>query len=318
VVACPVCGCSRNQAQQTGVSQPGGRGLSDRESSPAPPSVTEVKEFKLAGTIKKIDQESRQVTIRHQAIEGFMEAMTMPFRLEDTAVLDDLRPGDEIEATLRVQLENGLTRAYSLHNLTVTKPALASPLVLDLSGEAPQLRTRPKLLDRGDPVPDFTMTGQDGKTFKLSDLHGRVVALTFIYTRCPLPDFCPYMDRKFADLAQSIGAFPKRAQAVALLSVSFDPDHDTPEILRKHAQIRGGTPPLWTFAVASHDQLARITGPLGLLYGPGKNEIMHNLCTAVIDPQGRLARLEIGTQRNKWSSADLLKTIYSLIPSFQK
>src|SRR5262249_49769372 len=110
----------------------------------------------------------------------------------------------------------------------------------------------------------------------------------------------------------------RRARAVRLLSVSFDPDHDTPEILRKHSQMRGGTPPLWTFAVASHVELARITTPLGLIYGPGKNEIIHNLCTAVIDPEGRLARLEVGTQRNKWSSADLLKSIDSLIPSFHK
>ncbi len=176
----------------------------------------------------------------------------------------------------------------------------------------------PKRLEPGDPVPDFALTGQDGKSFRLKDLRGFVVVLTFVYTRCPLPDFCPYMDRKFADLAMSISAFPDRAAKIRLLSVSFDPDHDTPEILRKHARIRGAMPPLWQFAVASHAELAKITAPLGLVYGPGKDEIIHNLCTAVIDQQGRLARLEVGTQRNKWSSADLLKTIYSLIPAFQK
>jgi protein SCO1/2 len=88
--------------------------------------------------------------------------------------------------------------------------------------------------------------------------------------------------------------------------------------LRKHAAIRGANPPLWTFAVASHDELARITAPLGLIYGPGKNEIIHNLCTAVIDPEGKLVRLEVGTQRNKWSSAELLRTVNSQIPAFQK
>jgi protein SCO1/2 len=318
LVGYPGSGCSRTPDERIVGSQAGQPRHPDRQPPPAPPPVSDVKEYKLKGEIRKIEKESRQVTIHHQAIPGFMEAMTMPFHMEDASVLDDLRPGDEIEATLRVHLDNGQTKDYELQNLTVTKPALVPPLALDLSGSSPQLRARPKLLELGDPVPDFTMTGQDGKPFKLSDLHGRVVVLTFIYTRCPLPDFCPYMDRKFADLAQSLGAFPKRAEAVRLLSVSFDPDYDTPEILRKHAQIRGGTPPLWTFAVATHDELARITRPLGMLYGPGKNEIIHNLCTAVIDKQGRLARLEVGTQRNKWSSADLLKTIYSLIPSFEK
>jgi protein SCO1/2 len=244
-----------------------------------------------------------------------MEAMTMPFHVEDPRALEDLRPGDQVEGKLRVERKNGEVSNYQLLDLAVTKPALAAPLVLDLSGKSPVLRARPKQLEKGDPVPDFTMTGQDGKSFKLSDLRGHVVLLTFIYTRCPLPDFCPLMDRKFADLAQSIAAFPDRARQVRLISISFDPEHDTPAVLREHARNRGAAPPLWTFAVASHDQLTRVAGPLGLIYGSIKNEISHNLCTAVIDQEGKLARLEIGTQRNKWTSADLLKTIYSMLRS---
>ncbi len=131
------------------------------------------------------------------------------------------------------------------------------------------------------------MTSQDGKAVKLSDLRGNVVVLTFIYTRCPLPDFCPLMDRKFSELAQRIGAFPARARQIRLISLSFDPEHDTPDVLRKHAQIRGATPPLWSYAVASHDELAKIGVPLGLFYQPGDNEIAHNLCTAIIDPHGQ-------------------------------
>ena len=101
-------------------------------------------------------------------------------------------------------------------------------------------------------MPDFTMTSQDGKTVKLSDLRGNVVVLTFIYTRCPLPDFCPLMDRKFSELAQRLSAFPSVPRKVRLISLSFDPEHDTPELLRKHAQVRGAAPPLWSYAVASH------------------------------------------------------------------
>jgi protein SCO1 len=311
-------GCSRTDSQRTNVqkeaveTQPGSVSGSAQAAHPA------IVEYKLAGEVKKVDKEAREVTIHHQAIPGFMEAMTMPFHIEDDAALDDLREGDEVEGKLRVERENGQVKDYRLHDLTVTKPALAAPLVLDLSGGIPKLVTRPKRLEPGEMVPDFTLTGQDGKTFKLSDLRGHVVVLTFIYTRCPLPDFCPYMDRKFADLADTLATFPRRAEAVRLLSISFDPDHDTPEILRQHAKTRGASPPLWTFAVAQHDQLARVGPTLGLIYGPGKNEIIHNLCTAVIDQQGRLVRLEVGTQRNKWSSADLLKTVYSLISPVHK
>jgi protein SCO1/2 len=268
--------------------------------------------------VRKVQKEAREVMIRHEAIPGFMEAMTMPFRLEDPALLDDLKPGDRVEGKLRVEFEDGQTKDYQLKDLAVTKPALAAPMVLDLGGGAARLRPGPQRLEPGEVVPDFAMTDQDGRALRLSDLRGHVVALTFIYTRCPLPDFCPMMDRKFADLARSIEAFPERAKQIRLLSISFDPDHDTPEVLRKHAQIRGGAAPLWTFAVASHEELARVMGPLGLIYGPGKGEILHNLCTAVIDPAGRLARLEVGSQSNKWSSADLLKTIYSHIPSHRK
>ncbi len=315
ILCVSLCGCSKPTAQRTEIQAPAAvpeaSGGSRRAAGPA----EELKEFTLVGEVKKVEKETREITIRHEKIAGFMDAMTMPFRIDDQAVLDELRPGDQVEGKLQVQQENGQTKNYRLVDLRLVKPAT---LVLDLSGPAPQLRIRPVLLEPGDPVPDFAMTGQDGKTFKLSDLNGHVVVLTFIYTRCPLPDFCPYMDRKFLDLAMSIGAFPRRADKIRLLSVSFDPDHDTPEILRKHAQIRGATPPLWTFAVASHQELARISGPLGLVYGPLKDEIFHNLCTAVIDQNGHLARLEFGTQRNKWSSADLLKTVYSLIPAFQK
>ena len=233
-------------------------------------STAELKEFHLVGEVRKVDKQTHEITIRHERIAGFMEAMTMPFRVLDQAVLDDARPGDQVEGKLEVQQENGLTKNYQLVDLKVVRPAPAAPLVLDLSGSAPQLRLMPKRLEPGDPLPDFELTGQDGKPFRLKDLRGFVVVLTFVYTRCPLPDFCPYMDRKFADLAMSISTFPDRAAKIRLLSVSFDPDHDTPEILRKHARIRGAMPPLWQFAVASHAELAKITAPLGLVYGPGR------------------------------------------------
>jgi protein SCO1/2 len=310
-----ISGCSRpaGNAPKTGERGPTAGAAGNEVGKRA--LVEAVQEYVLKGEVRKVEKEAREVTLRHEAIPGFMEAMTMPFHVENPATLEDLRPGDQVEGKLRVERKNGEISDYQLLDLTVTKPALAEPLVLDVSGKSPVLRARPKRLEKGDPVPDFTMTGQDGKPFKLSDLRGHIVVLTFIYTRCPLPDFCPLMDRKFADLAQSIAAFPDRARQVRLLSVSFDPDHDTPAILREHARIRGASPPLWTFAVASHEQLTRVTGPLGLIYGPGKNEITHNLCTAVIDQEGKLARLEVGTQRNKWTSADLLKTIYSMLPS---
>jgi protein SCO1 len=244
--------------------------------------------------------------------------MTMPFEPADPSILGLLQPGDEVEGILRVEKQDGAVRDYQLRDLKVTKPAAPKALVLDVSKGKAQFREQPRRLQMGEPVPDFTMTGQDGKSLKLSDLRGQVVALTFIYTRCPMPEFCPLMDRKFAELAQHLSAFPNRSKDIRLISLSFDPEHDTPEVLRKHADMRGAVPPLWSYAVASHEELAKIAPRLGLVFGPDGQEIAHNLCTAIIGPDGKLARLEVGRQPNAWGTAELLKTIYPLLPGGAK
>ncbi len=237
-----------------------------------------------------------------------MPKMTMPFTVKDKPLLEDVRPGDEVEGPLRVTFDgdevkddrpDGPGRHRARHVEPPPFPVGAAP----------------ETLKPGELVPDFAVTTQEGRTLRLSDLRGEVVILTFIYTRCPLPEFCPAMDAKFADLARRISAVPAGPSRVRLLSVSFDPEHDTPEVLAAHAARRGAKPPLWTFAVASHEELAKVAGPLGLSYVPGTREIDHNLRTAVIGPDGRLARLEAGPG---WSSADLLETVYALIRPARK
>jgi protein SCO1 len=307
------CGSGRSGGAAADISAPPVRAAVKKPAAPDPA----VTDYVLKGIVKRVEQELEHVRIQHEAIPGFMEAMTMRFAYKDKSVLGSLRLGDQVEGTLRVERSNGVVNRYELLGLTVTKPAPAG-MAPNISRKTAILRKEPRRLEIGDPVPDFAMTSQDGKVVKLSDLRGNVVALTFIYTRCPLPDFCPLMDKKFSELAQRLGAFPGRASKVRLISLSFDPEHDTPDLLRKHAQVRGATPPLWSYAVASHAELAKIGVPLGLYYQPGDSEIAHNLCTAIIDSKGTLARLDIGTERNKWASADLLKLIYSLVPSAEK
>jgi protein SCO1/2 len=100
-----------------------------------------------------------------------------------------------------------------------------------------------------------------------------------------------------------------------MISLSFDPEHDTPEVLAKHARTQGAHPPLWTFAVASHDELAKVAPALGLSYGPTSKEIVHNLSTAVIGPDGKLVALLVGAPARSWTPPELLKVIYPLIKS---
>lgn len=279
----------------------------------AGPSAAEApaagRRYPLAGVVRGVDADSGVVTIRHEEIPGFMKAMTMPFDLDDRALLEELRPGDEVEGTLVVEGD-----ASRLIDLAITRPATGPTLTLDLSGGPPRLRPAAARLEPGQLVPDFTVTTQAGERLALSDLRGKVVLLTFIYTRCPLPDFCPALDRKFAAVADRLSSVPGRAEQIRLLSVSFDPEHDTPATLAEHAAIQGARPPLWTFAVAEHDELRKVAEPLGLMYGPTKDEIVHNRCIAVIGPDGRLAELYTDGPARDVSPTDLVKAAYAKMP----
>ena len=234
------------------------------------------------------------MSIDHEEIPGLMPAMLMDFRVEAPGLLDDVIAGDEVVGEIRADYdERGVLKGIALVDLVVARPALAA---------IPASRPVSRVLEPGDPVPDFAVTTQSRETLRLSELRGDVVVLTFVYTRCPLPDYCPLMDRRFAELAERLGRSADRADRVRLLSVSFDPEHDTPAVLAEHARRVGAEPPLWTYAVADHDELRRVAGPLGLSYAPMTGEIRHSLSTAVIAPDGTLAVLELG---NGWEVAAL-------------
>ncbi len=295
-----------------------GGGEQPPAAAPAQPAAAaagvKVDDFPLQGVVRRVEPERDHVTIRHDAIPGFMDAMTMRFLVKDQPVIEELQVGDLVKGTLRVARRDGVVESYELLNLEVTKRAEPKSMVLEFSKGQVQARPAVKRLAVGDPVPDFTMTTQEGQALKLSDLRGYVVVITFIYTRCPLPDFCPLMDKKFADLSGRLAPVSSRADRVRLVSLSFDPEHDTPEVLKKHAAARGARPPLWQYAGASHPELKKIAAPLGLVYGANGEEIAHNLCTAVVDPDGRLGWLAVGSAENRWESADMLKTIVKLLP----
>jgi protein SCO1/2 len=284
-------------------------GCDQKPATPKPDLATS-KSYSLKGVVRKIDQETGEVTISHEEIVGFMPKMTMPFLLKQKNLLEGIKVDDQVEATLKVDSEGKDVKGFELTDLKVvghvSKPDEA---------DASLVRVTTDVLRPGELVPDFLMTTQDGKPLKLADLRGKVVVLSFIYTRCPLPDFCPAIDKKFAELARRIGTNGERAGKIRLLSVSFDPEHDTPEVLREHAARRGAKPPLWMFAVASHEELSKIVGSLGLTYIPGTREIDHNLRAAVIGPDGRLGLLEMG---QGWSPVEVLKTVYKLMPEVEK
>lgn len=143
-----------------------------------------------------------------------------------------------------------------------------------------------------------------GQTVQLSSWRGSAVAVTFIYTRCPLPQFCPMLDRRFAEAQTLAAADPALAGRVRLLSVSFDPDGDRQEILAAHAAKLHADPAVWRFATAPRDQVDRFAVRFGVnVIREEDGTITHNLRTAIINPQGQVTRLLDGSQ---WTAPDLV------------
>jgi protein SCO1/2 len=254
----------------------------------------EPKQYQLTGQVLGVKPEASEILIKHEDIVGFMPGMTMPFTVRDEALLQSVEPGDLVTATLVV----GEANAY-LSSLSKTGHA-----PLDVPPPA-QASAGFELLKPGEEIPNQLLIDQDGQPRPLSTLRGHRVALTFIYTRCPMPDFCPLMDRHFATIQREIKATPELAD-VRLLSVSFDPQFDTPPVLKAHAKKYEADPQVWSFVTGDRDEITRFAARFGVSVERAEQnpiDITHNLRTAIIDPQGRLVKVHTG---NSWTPADIV------------
>lgn len=255
-------------------------------------ACTRAREYELRGQIVAVDPARAQLTVKHGDIRGFMPGMTMPFHVKDRRLLEGRVPGELVTATLVVK-EN---EAY-LSAVTVTGRA---PLA-----EPPPVRTY-DILETGAAVPPFAFTDERGAARTLAGWRGRVVVLTFIYTRCPLPDFCPRMDQAFGAVQRAIAADPAVRDRVTLLSITLDPDFDTPAVLAAHAKRVGASPEIWHFGTGARADIEGFAARFGVAVfheGSGEAALTHNLRTAVIAPDGTLAALLHGSD---WTAATLL------------
>jgi protein SCO1/2 len=261
----------------------------------------EPKRYELKGQVLGVKQESREVLIKHEDIQGFMPGMTMPFKVKDAALLKDRQPGDLVTATL-------VFSGTDAHLSTLEKTGHAA---LDVPPAPQSASSGFELIKEGDVVPDQLMVDQDGKPRPLSSFRGHRVALTFIYTRCPMPSFCPLMDRHFADVQRTVTKTPALAD-VRLLSLSFDPQVDTPPVLKAHAQKLEADPLVWSFLTGERDEITRFAARFGVTVERNDQspiDISHNLRTAVIDPEGRLVKVHTG---NEWTPADILADLKAI------
>lgn len=250
------------------------------------------RQYELKGQILGIDTARNEVLIRHGAITGFMPAMTMPFPVKDAGLLSGKEPGDLVTATLVVT-------DLSAHLSSLTRTGHA-PI------EAPPPTSEgPRVLVPGEPVADAPLVDQRGKPHPFSAFKGHRVAVTFIYTRCPLPEFCPLMDRHFAAIQQQLDS-AQDMRDVRLVSVTMDPEFDTPAVLSDHAERLKADPNVWTFLTGTPADVAAFAQQFGIFterdLGTGAN-LTHNLRTAVVGVDGRLANVHSG---NDWTPADLV------------
>jgi protein SCO1 len=255
------------------------------------------KQYELKGKVVSADKANHKVTISHDAIPDYMEAMTMPFTLLDDWVYSELAPGAQIQATLVV--DKGMTW---LENPVVTKvvdPTLA---------RSEETGVEPKA---GAETPDFTLLNQDGKQISFKQYRGQNLLLTFIYTRCPLPDYCPLMSQNFAKINEAVQQNEKLKAKTHLLSVSVDPVYDKPKVLREYGVRYVGKPDFsrWEFAAGTADEVKKVAEFFGLQYWQEKDQIIHGLRTAIIGADGKVVKVYRG---NEWKPEEVVKELEKL------
>ncbi|MBS0659059.1 MAG: SCO family protein [Verrucomicrobia bacterium] len=257
------------------------------------PVALAAEEFVVRGTVRRLTADRQRVLIAHEEIPGYMRAMTMEFTPASGTSVAELVPGDQVEFRLVVG-----ERSSRIDRLRKTGRVTPAP--------EPPAKPKPAITVE---LPEVRLQDQTGRAFTLSELRGKAVALTFIFTRCPLPDYCPLMNRNFLALQEALAKSP--AGSWRMLSVSMDPAHDTPEVLAAYARGYEADPQRWQFATGSLEEVRRLGAACGLEFSGESAQLTHNLRTLVIDPAGRVRRVFEG---NRWRPAELIEEMRRALP----
>jgi len=245
------------------------------------------KSYKVDGILVALDPIQNTITVSHRPVPKLMPAMIMPFRVDNPAEMRSLHVGSRVRFELAI--EDG--RSIARH--------------LEIVGESdldiPEAKGRKKI---GEVIPDFAMTDQNAKQFRLSDLRGKTVAVNFIYTRCPLPDVCPRLSANFAVLQRRFRL--QMGKELVLVSITIDPQFDTPDVLQEYAVRWGAWPVGWRFLTGPDSEIQRVAGYFGLVYWPDEGSLGHNSTTSIIGPDGRLTAIVEGSSFRVDQLGDLI------------
>ncbi len=261
----------------------------------APDPNSGAKTYPARGVIEHISDDQHTATIQNEAIPGYMAAMTMDFSVRDAHLLDGLSRGDQINFTLEVTSDDSwITNVQRTGHI-------------DLADTGDAATNAAPTLNPGDLLPNSEFIAEDGRHIRFSEFRGKAVAFTFFFTRCPLPNYCPLMNRNFAAARDLLRAMPHAPQNWEFLSLSFDSDFDTPQMLAAYAvAFRNHDSDRWLFAAATPDALTHFAAPLGLMIMRSGNGISHNLRTVIADPNGRIFRQ---FDDNLWNPEQLADTV---------
>ena len=247
------------------------------------------------GLVLRYDPAAFSATISHDAFPGFMDAMAMPFDLRGEARAAKMKAGDRVRFRLSVKG----ARSWVDRVEVISAPAVDAGLQ--------QTPAAPVLVAVGANVPDFTLIDQAGDTVSLAALKGKVVGVTFIYSRCPLPDYCPRMVENFKAVRQRFA--DRMDRDLVLLTISFDPQYDTPPVLARYAASQRAGGPGWHFLTGSKANIERVCNAFGIEYWPEEGLITHSLQTAVVDRDGRLAATVEGKDFTPQQLGDLIGSV---------
>ena len=253
------------------------------------------KRFDFKGKVIAVEPEKHSVTVSHEDVKGYMPAMTMPFTVRNETDLMILAPDDEITATLVVD-----GKQTWLEELIITRQSAIAAAMPGVS-----------MAKEGDEVPNFTLSNQDNREIHIQNYRGRTLLLTFIYTRCPVPDYCTLMSDNFAQIDRALSQDAGLYEKTHLLSISIDPSYDTPQVLRSYGaahteRYQNETFAHWEFAGGTTDQVKKIAEYFGLTYFPENNQIIHALRTVIINPDGKVAKIYTG---NEWKPEEVVAEI---------
>jgi protein SCO1/2 len=266
-------------------------------------ACSSAKTYEMRGQILGVNRDKMEILVKHDEIKGLMPAMTMPWKVRTANMLDTLEAGDLITSEIEVNDNQAVVTK-------ITKTGAAKP---DVPPPAP---TPPgaKYLMPGDEVPNQVFVDENGRERDFNAIRAsRPIAITFIYTKCPIPTFCPAMDRQFAE-AQALIKEKGLSGKAALLSVSFDPKNDTPAVLKAHAKKLGSDPRVWNFVTGEREAIDRFAAELLVTLArdqaPNPDEIGHSLRTTVVGRDGRIVKSYSGAD---WTATDLVTELERLL-----